>query len=477
MTERMRTAAPFTLVLALLAGCPPAPADAPAFTPCVLPGVTREARCFDLEVPENPDAPAGRKLRVHAAIVPATGIRPLRDALFVFAGGPGQAATELAGGVAPLFAGLEARRDLVFIDQRGTGRSAPLQCPEDWPGRAPLVDTLDEARNDARLIACRDGFTDAGVDLAQYATWVAVRDVEAVRRALGYGAVNLWGASYGTRAAMEYARQFPDSVRTVVIDGVAPATTPLPVALAFDTDLALDQLLARCTSCLDGGALFEAMAVVLRADAGTQAVTDPYFGTPVEASLRRNQRLALLRSPLYAPMLAAALPAAVARAADGDWRSLIGLQAGLGGGTLYAGMHFSVLCSEDVPRITDADRAAVASTRAGTTFIDDYERACRGWPTRPVPPGFFAPPAFAAPTLLLSGGADPATPPRHAAEVARGLKQGTHLVAPKLGHGVSMAGCGPTLVHAFITKGSAEGLDGGCLASIPPPTLFEAPAP
>ncbi len=477
MTTRLCARSGFFLAWVLVTGCAKSSGPAPALTPCTLAGVTREARCFDLEVPENPDTPAGRKLVIHAAIVPATGTRPLRDAIFVFAGGPGQSATDVAGGVLPLFAGLSSRRDVVFIDQRGTGRSAPLACAEDDRGKRPLAESLDEARSRAALVACREGFIDAGVDLAQYATWVAVRDVEAVRRALGYGPVNLWGASYGTRAAMEYARQFPDSVRSVVLDGVAPATAPLPVALAFDTDLALDQVLARCTTCLDAGSMADALAVVFAPDAGTQRLTDPYFGTTVDVALHRSQRVGLVRGPLYVPMLTAALPAAVSRAAGGDWNALLGLQAGLGGGRLFTGMHFSVLCAEDVSRITDADRASVESTRAGGSFLEEYERACRGWPTRPVPPEFFAPPSFSAPTLLLSGGADPATPSRHAAEVARTLAQGTHFIAPHLGHGVSSAGCGPRLVHEFFSKGSATGLDAGCLLELPAPTLFEAPAP
>jgi pimeloyl-ACP methyl ester carboxylesterase len=440
-------------------------------TPCVLPGVTREARCSWLEVPENPDLPAGRKLRLHLAVVGATGIRPLPDPIFVLAGGPGQAASEIAGSVMPLFAGLEARRDVVFIDQRGTGRSAPLACPDDLR-RRPLADALDDDANAARLVACRDAFTDAGVDLAQYATWIAMKDLEAARQALGYGPVNVWGGSYGTRAALEYARQFPQSVRSVVIDGVAPALQPLPVALAFDTDFVLDQVLAQS----DGG-LTAALETVLAPDASIADVVDPFFGDEARVPLDRKVRVGLVRGPLYAPMLSAALPDAIARAGAGDWSALVGLQSGLRGGRLYAGMHFSVLCAEDVPRITDEHRRAVASTRAGTTFIDEYERACRGWPTRPVPEAFFAPPAFAAPTLLLSGGRDPATPPRNADAVARTLPNALHLVAPHLGHGVTGAACGPRLVHEFITKGSTAGLDGGCLSALPVPTTFEAPRP
>ncbi|MCU0695431.1 MAG: alpha/beta fold hydrolase [Myxococcaceae bacterium] len=446
--------------------------DGPPLRPCILPGVTREARCFELTRPENPDEPNGRQVSIHAAVVPATGIRPLRDAIFVFAGGPGQSATELAGNVMPLFAGLEARRDVVFVDQRGTGKSAPLSCPDETRGKRPLPEVLDEAAGAARLEACRLELTDAGVDLAQYATWIAVRDVEAVRERLGYGPINLWGASYGTRAALEFARQFPGSVRTVVIDGVAPASTPLPVAFAFDTDEALASLSAR----VDGG-LRDALAVVLAADGGSHRLVDPYFGHDVEVSLSRTQRLGLVRGPLYSPSLAAALPVAIFRAAKGDLQPLVGLGGGLSAGRLSTGMHFSVLCAEDVPRISDEHRRAVQPTLAGTAVIDEYERACRAWPRRPVPEGFFAPPTFSAPTLLLSGGVDPATPPRHAREAAQRLPNALHVVAPALGHGVSTAGCAPRLITQLFLKGSLEGLDGGCLDALPPPTVFTEPRP
>ncbi|MBL8923257.1 MAG: alpha/beta fold hydrolase [Myxococcaceae bacterium] len=469
MRRRSLLAAPSLAVL--LCACARGKAEGLPSTPCVLPGVPREARCSWLEVPENPDAPAGRTLRLHLAVVGATGIRPLPDPIFVLAGGPGQAASEIAGSVLPLFASLEPRRDLVFVDQRGTGRSAPLACPDDLH-RRPLAEAFDDEANAARLTACRDAFTDAGVDLAQYATWIAMRDLEAARLALGYGPVNLWGGSYGTRAALEFARQFPNSVRTVVLDGVAPAQQPLPVALAFDTDSVLDQVLAQT----DGG-LAEALDVILAPDAGVATVTDPFFGGEVRLRLERKQRIGLLRGPLYAPMLSAALPEAISRAGAGDWSALVGLQAGLRGGRLYAGMHFSVLCAEDVPRISDDDRRAVASTRAGTTFIDEYERACRGWPTRPVPQAFFAPPTFSAPTLLLSGGRDPATPPRNAEAVARTLPGALHVVAPRLGHGVSSAACAPRLVRDLVTRGAVAGLDGGCLGDLPAPTFFEAPRP
>lgn len=464
----MRVSAAIAVGLALCSSCTRSQ-QGPVTTPCVLPGVTREAKCLWVDVPENPDQPSGRQLRIHVAVVPATGVRPLSDAIFIFAGGPGQAASDVAGGVMPLFSRLEARRDVVFVDQRGTGRSAPLLCPDDGR-RRPLSEAHDEDEGERRLAGCRAAFTDAGVDLAQYATWIAMKDLEAVRRVLGYGPINLWGASYGTRAALEYARQFPGSVRSVVLDGVAPALEPLPVTMTFDADRSLDLVIARA----DGGfPAFEPLLV----DGGAISAIDPFFGTQETIQLAARTRLALLRGPLYVPMLSSVLPEAVRRAERGDWNALLGLSTGLGGGSLSSGMHFSVLCAEDVPRITEEHRSRVASTRIGVQLIDQYARSCRGWPVLPVPPEFFAPPTFAAPTLLLSGGTDPVTPPIHAEAAASQLPRALHLVAPTLGHGVSSAGCAPMLVHQFISKGGPEGLDGGCLSELPSPTFFEAPRP
>jgi pimeloyl-ACP methyl ester carboxylesterase len=421
-------------------------------------------------VPEDPENSLSRRITVHAAVVSATGARALPDPIFVFAGGPGQAASDIAATAMAVFSRLEPRRDVVFVDQRGTGLSAPLSCED--ARRRPIEAALDEGASDQRLAECRERFRDAGVDLAQYATWVAVRDVDAIRRALGYERINLWGASYGTRSALEYTRQFPSAVRSIVLDGVAPMHRPLPVALAFDTDLALDQLIARAQLTA------EDITSLIDTDVGVIRITDPYFGGPsVAVTLSHHQRLGWLRGPLYVPVLAAGLPYAIKRAAVGDWSPLAGLQAGLSGGMLYSGMHFSVLCAEDVPRITANHRAELMQTRAGLGFVEAYERQCRQWPTRPVPPEVFEPPALSHPVLLLSGGADPATPPRNADEVMRSLSNARHFVAPNLGHGVSATSCGSQLIANFINSNNSSSLDAGCLVAIPAPTFFEPPRP
>ena len=137
-------------------------------------------------------------------------------------------------------------------------------------------------------------------------------------------------------------------------------------------------------------------------------------------------------------------------------------------------MHLSVICSEDMPRITAADLAAVSSTLFGRALVDDFIRACRLWPHGRVPGDFYEPVRADTPVLILSGGIDPATPPRHGEQVAAGLPNSRHLVAPQLGHGVSGRGCAPRLIESFIRTANAKSLDGKCLERIPRP-LFVLP--
>ena len=146
------------------------------------------------------------------------------------------------------------------------------------------------------------------------------------------------------------------------------------------------------------------------------------------------------------------------------------------------GMHFAVLCAEDMPRIDSAARQAAAATRFGTSFIDLYREACQYVPTRPVPAAFYSVATADVPVLILSGGVDPATPPRHGEAVARQLRRATHVIAPHLGHGISLQGCAPELISGFIRQASVDGLSLDCLQQLPAPLFFQpisadAPAP
>ncbi|HZA95508.1 MAG TPA: alpha/beta fold hydrolase, partial [Burkholderiaceae bacterium] len=220
--------------------CRTATSGGAALDACRIPGIDREVKCGVVRMPEDPDSPSSRTIEVRFAVVPAVARNKQPDPVFVIAGGPGQAATKVARQAMPVLAELNARRDLVFIDQRGTGRSNALECEVD---EGSVLSALEPEQQLSRLGPCLKALP---ADLRQYATWIAVRDFEAIRAQLGAEKVNLWGASYGTRVALEYMRQYPERVRTVVLDGVAPPDMSLPVSFALDAEAALKSLAAGC---------------------------------------------------------------------------------------------------------------------------------------------------------------------------------------------------------------------------------------
>ena len=462
----------------LLAG----PAQAVALEPCRLPGLEHAAQCGRLLRPLDPGQPQGRSIGVHFAVLPALARNKKPDPVFFFAGGPGQSAIDLAGHVSRLLARLSNRRDIVLVDQRGTGRSAPLVCDRALPTR-PLRDSADPARlaeevRDclARLQALPQG------DLRQYTTTIAVQDADAVRRALGADRINLVGASYGTRAALEYQRQFPQTVRRAVLDGVAPPDMALPASFSPDAQAAFDALLTACAAepiCArrhpDLRAQWRGVLASLPREV---TLAHPVTGRDERFVLSREMALMLARAPLYAPALAAALPQAIAEAADGRFAALVGLAGALQGprntGALAMGMHLSVICAEDMPLVQSSFERAGADF--GNNQAARYEKFCADWPRGTVPPAFYAMPPAPAATLLRSGGADPATPPRHGERAAQALgAKARHVVVPNAGHGLLALPCLRDAVFRFIdaeTDADALAVDAGCALSLPRPPSF-----
>jgi pimeloyl-ACP methyl ester carboxylesterase len=450
-------------------------------TPCRLEGLEHAAWCASVRRPLDPERPQGPFIDVHYAVLPALARNRKPDPVFFLAGGPGQSAIELAGPVARMLARLSNRRDIVLIDQRGTGRSAPLPCPEALP-TDPLADSADPERQAARLARCRSELSllPHG-DLRHYTTRVAMQDVDAVRQSIGATQVDLVGGSYGTRAALEYLRQFPKAVRRIVIDGVAPADMVLPAAFSTDNQAALEGVLRACeedAACRKAYPALRARWRELLAGLPREVrVTQPVTGTAETIILQRDMLLSLVRSALYLPALASALPLAISQAAAGRYEPLIGLSAATAGrapGKIYEGLHFAVVCSEDVPRlprVTDQPGGDF-----GDSSVRQYLQICAGWPRAEVPPEFYTIPQAPSATLVLSGGADPATPPRHGARVAAALgPKAHHAVVPQAGHGVMGIGCMRDVLFRFIdadTDALALQVDTACVRGIPRPPVF-----
>ena len=251
--EKISTTVPYVVgVLAigtLLTACTEGgrmPGPTLVLKPCRVANVENEVKCATLEVFENRETKQGRKIGMNIVVLPATARIKESDPVFLFAGGPGQAAADLAREALMILGGLNTRRDIVLIDQRGTGKSNGLGCKFGDPNTPEMIDPVKrELFNRKLVVECRDKLA-ARADLTLYTTTIAMADVDEVRLALGYDRINLWGGSYGTRAALEYLRRYPGQVRSVVIDGVAPPSMTMPATFSRDAAAAYDKMLAAC---------------------------------------------------------------------------------------------------------------------------------------------------------------------------------------------------------------------------------------
>ena len=450
-----------------------------ALAPCRLPALDAAAQCATLEVWEDREARSGRRITLHVAIVPARIRAKQPDPIVILAGGPGQGAISLASQVMPLFGKLNDSRDVVFLDQRGTGSSHPLDCEDD---EEQALQSLFEDALPARLVQKCLAQLDA--DPRQYVTSVAIEDLEDVRAALGYEKLNLWGGSYGTRVALEYIRRHGDRVRTAILDGVAPSTMKLPLSFVPDGDAALRGLIDACnaeTICRKTYPDLEGTITGLRRELARRparvSIQDPRSGEREVIQVNENVFLSGLFRPLYVAEMASLLPFGIAAAAAGDFNPLLAQNLEFAGDiseNLSVGMHLSVICAEDIPQVTPQDLAGLSGSFFGRSLVDDFVRACSVWPKGKVPADFYTPVKSDAQVLIFSGGIDPATPPRHGELVRATLPNARHFVAPQLGHGVSLHGCAPRLVESFVRTGSNARLDGKCLERIPRP-LFVMP--
>ena len=459
-------------------------AQAQPLTECRVTGLRHSVQCGVLQRALDPARPGGPKIDIHFVVAPAMARRKLPDPVFLLAGGPGQSAITLAPNMLALLARLNNRRDIVFVDQRGTGKSAPLACAD--PKRESLAEQADPDRPFQRLMECKAAllklpYINAPSDLGFFTTTLAMQDLDAVRQQLGAERINLVGASYGTRAALEYARQFPQAVRRSVIDGVAPPDMVLPASFSTDGQAAFDKLLIDCErepSCTKAFPTLRVDWVALLASLPRAvSAAHPLTGLPERFTLTRERVLAAVRGPLYAPAFAAALPPAISAAAQGRFEALVGmgsLMSSRKGAQLSIGMHFAVVCAEDLPLLAHATDAPGADFGVDQATL--YRRACAEWPRGAVPAAFYGVPVSSAPVLLLSGGLDPATPPRHGERVAKLLgPSALHEVVSNAGHGVMSIGCMRDVIYRFIDAAedkAALDTDAACVKGVPRPPAF-----
>jgi pimeloyl-ACP methyl ester carboxylesterase len=485
-TASGRGAAALSALLALAAcgapGCAhddAAPHRTADLAPCFVEGLRAPALCGKVRVFEDRARGAGRTIDLQVVVVPALAASPAPDPVFFLAGGPGQAATQIAGFSLAAAERLHERRDLVFVDQRGTGGSHPLFC-EAEPDDAPLAERFESGLDEEATRRCRD---DQDADLRLYTTSLAVDDLDAAREALGYAKINLWGTSYGTRVGLAYLRAHGDHARSAVLDSVAPMSLYLPLSLARDAERALSLTFDDCAAepaCNkafpDLRARFSAFVQRLDEEPVRAVVSHRVTGAREEVVIGRAAFLSGLRSFLYAPEFAALVPLVIDRAILGDFGAFVAMARSMSGGferSVAQGMFLSVVCSEDVPffRTEDLEREA-EGTIFGPGMAREIARACDGWPRGDVPRSFRAPVESDVPVLLLSGALDPVTPPSWAEDAKKTLHHAASVVFTGTGHTAATSSCARRIAADFVERGSEAGLDTACAAQIRRPRFF-----
>ena len=448
--------------------------------PCTLPGVSGPARCGTLDVAENRDRPHARRLPLNVVVIPARNGKGLSDPVLFLSGGPGQAATRDAAWVSEILAGINAERDLLLVDQRGTGGSAPLACP--------LVDDTNTAAN------LRDIFPPTAVgrclrtlvaraDLTQYSQRHFAQDIEAVRVALGYSGLNLFGFSYGTRAAQVYMRTYPKSARTALLGSMAPIDAQVLMEFSGAAEAALNATFDACAADAACRAAFPALRdefaeLLVRLDGGKVELTAP--GSTERVTLTRGRFAERLRGMLYSTDNAAALPWVLHQAHGGNWQPFVddlfeftrAMDA-----QLSMGLFFSITCSEDVAFLREPDiLARVTPSTFGDGRVRSQQAACAQWPRYRVPEGYRDPLRTDVPTLLVSGEFDPATPAVLAARAASGYARHAALMLRGQGHS-GWSDCVAERYARMLRQGSVEGIVDDCPAKARPPFKLDADPP
>jgi pimeloyl-ACP methyl ester carboxylesterase len=439
------------------------------------------ALCGKYEVFENRATKTGRKIALNIVMLPALAEKPATDPIFYFAGGPGGAASMYAG--VPFMTGLRARRDVVMIDQRGTGASNQLRCdvygdPNDMRGY------FGETFPEATLRACRTELEKIA-DLKLYTTPIAMADLDEVREAMGYDKIDVNGGSYGSTAALAYLRLYPQHVRAAAVSGVAPVDYKMAMPFAKGVEHALDRLFSDCAADAKCNAAYpavrqefaEVVARLAKAPATFEA-TNPFTGQKQQLTMTRDAFMEHVRATLYFPEVMNYMPFLIHDMAGGDYTRFASVSYQVFrqvDGQIARGMHLSVVCSESVPFFNEDEiKRETAGTFYGEARIRAYQRACGLWQRGDIPASFHDTRKLDVPVLMISGDFDPVTPPFVGASALAQYTQGKQVVVHNGTH--SSYECTERLMAEFIDRGTWQGLDTSCVDQVQRLPFFVPPA-
>jgi len=443
-----------------------------ALQSCSVSGVERRAQCGAIEVLENPELPGSRKLEIHFAVIPAVKGHALADPIVPLLGGPGESVIDAAEWSVHRLEQMLNDRDLLLVDQRGTGQSGALRCQFFSPDDPS--ESLQNLFPPTAVETCaKDLATHA--DLTQYSYRRFANDLEKIRRTLGYRQLNLFAGSYGTRAAQVFVRTYPTSVRTIYLGSVVPIDIANPLPFAKAEQSMLERTFAACESDASCRSAFprlrdEFSHIVERLASGHVSVKVPGHATTVVLSQGRVAEW--FRSLLYRPSSAARLPWLIDQASKGDWDPIV---KGIldderdADKDLSLGLLLSITCSDDVPFVREEEVAtATRGTFLGDWRLRQQEAACKLWPHSVAPASYREPIHAQAPTMFVSGDSDGGTPLWFTEHAAQGFRNRVEVVMSNRGH-TEWAPCIETLYQRFLNQGSVQGLDASACSHLSRP--------
>ncbi|UTW45781.1 alpha/beta fold hydrolase [bacterium SCSIO 12696] len=424
-----------------------------------------------MPVPENPAQPDGRKIPIHLAVIPARKSTANKAPLFMFAGGPGQGAIDSFAPLLNRFHQIRQQRDIVLIDQRGTGQSNPLNCP------AQHSQVSEPLAPEQLANYVRDCLQQLKGDPRFYTTSIAISDFEQIRQSLGYDKIHILGVSYGTRVAQTYLKYHPDSISTVILDGVLPTELVVGSEHATNLQQTLNDLFKRCERSNDCNKRFPRLQAKLQqlVQKTTEApptltVKHPVSGKTTEIQVSKDVLATAIRLLSYAPETQALLPLLISEAADNNDLGQVATSAlmieGQLQGAISRGMEWSVICSEDYAHALRQPKSPAGDDPAlllGDVMTQISEQVCPNWRLGSSPRDFHKAFSSSTPVLLLSGEYDPVTPPKYGEQALQQYANGRHIVAKGQGHSVIQRGCMPAVINQFLNDESNKNLDMSCL--------------
>ncbi|MEN9867820.1 MAG: hypothetical protein RL748_3410, partial [Pseudomonadota bacterium] len=377
--------------------------DTPGNT-CFVPGHGLPLRCLTVPVPRDYAHPERGQINLQVTLAPAFRENAKPDPVFVLAGGPGQAGSDVVMLLESAFIKVRATRDIVLIDQRGTGGSGKLTCL-----KTERSETVDRELARKEMAECLQSLK---VDFNDYSTEASARDLDRVRQALKLSKINLWGASYGTRLAQAHVRMFPDTVRSMVLDGVVAPQQNVAL-LNTEAERAMQMLRQHCeqdAACRQAFPQFSNQldSLLKRADSGGEVLQfqHPLTGKTIKKTLELDDVVNPVHNLLYSPRMAVQLPWLIMQAAQGNWQPWAAqMYAGSSSSGPAFGLYLAVVCAEDWPWLSaEQIKSSSAKSFMRETSVKRLNNACPllNVKARPRP----VPGPVAVPTLFLSGARD-----------------------------------------------------------------------